>query len=214
MSHVISTTVYEYSELSESAKARARDWYREASAGDEFYAESVIEDAAHVADILGIDLRQTCKTLVDGSHRYDPTIHYSGFSSQGDGACFVGKYSYKKGASKAIRAYAPKDVALHRIADELQATQKRHFYKLWAKCSHNGRYYHSGCMAVEVWHDDDQYRDIGAAEDEITRSMQDFADWIYRQLEQEYEYSMSYDVVAENIEGNEYTFTEDGEREG
>jgi len=35
--------------------------------------------------------------------------------------------------------------------------------------------------------------------------------WIYRQLKTEYEYSVSDEVVAENIIANGYEFTEDGE---
>lgn len=205
---VIEKTVYKYSELSESAQEKARAWYRDASAGDNYFAESVFEDAANVADILGIDLRQTRKTKMDGSHSYEPTIYFSGFSSQGDGACFVGSYKYKKGAGKALRQYAPTDVELHRIADELQATQKRYFYSLEAKCSHRGHYYHSGYMDVEAYDKRDEYRDCPA--DEITDSLRSFADWIYRQLENGYEYQMSDEQVTDAIEANEYEFSKDG----
>ena len=183
----IQKTVFLYSELSKSAQEKAREWYRSTSAWDNFYADCVFDDAAIIADILGIDLRQTRKTKMDGSHSYEPTIYYSGFWSQGDGACFKGEYRYKPGASKAIRAYAPEDKTLHRIADALQSTQKKHFYKLWANCAQSGHYYHSGCMSVDVWHDDDEYRAIGDSEDDIRQLMRDFADWIYKQLESAYE---------------------------
>ena len=206
----IQKTVFMFDELSTGAKEKAREWYRESSAGDDFFAESVYDDAAEMADILGIDLRQTRKTKMDGSHTYEPTIYYSGFWSQGDGACFVGKYSYKKGASKEIRKSAPKDKELHRIADGLQSAQKKHFYKLWANCKQSGHYYHSGCMSVDVWHDDDKYRDIGDAEDDIRQLMRDFADWIYKQLENEYEFDNSDDAVTENIRANEYEFDING----
>src|SRR3546814_2772659 len=49
--------------------------------------------------------------------------------NQGDGACFEGNYSYARGASAAIRRYAPKDVELQRIADALGAIQRRNFYQ-------------------------------------------------------------------------------------
>ncbi len=38
--------------------------------------------------------------------------------------------------------------------------------------------------------------------------------WIYRQLEKEYEYQNSDECVDENILCNSYTFTEDGKRFG
>lgn len=216
MARTIETTVYQYDELSEAAQEKAREWYRTAaSIGDDFFSECVIEDAACVAEILGIDIRQTRKTLLGGGHRYEPTVYFSGFWSQGDGACFDGRYSYKKGASKAIREYCP-DKELHRIADALQAAQKKNFYKLWATCKHSGHYYHSGCMAVDVGHDDDspcyRSREIGISEDDIRQLMRDFADWIYKQLENEWEYQNSDEQVTESIRANEYEFTENGER--
>ena len=128
-------------------------------------------------------------------------------------ACFEGTYHYKPGALKAIKAEAPQDEELQRIARELQAVQARHFYKLTASMSHSGHYSHSGCMDVSVEHSEDPYRDIGDAEDDIRQLMRDFADWIYAQLEKEYNYQTSDEVVEEAILANEYTFDEDGNRE-
>lgn len=204
-------TLYKFEELSDTAKEKARDWYREGNTTDEFWSESVKEDAACMADILGIDLNQTRKTLMGGGHRYAPTIYWSGFCSQGDGACFEGKYAYKKGAVKAIKSESPTDVKLHQIAQDLQDAQRKAFYKLEASTKHSGHYYHSGCMAVEIYHVDDQYRDVGDAEETIKQALRDFADWIYRQLETEYEYQNSDETVDENITLNEYEFTEQGE---
>ena len=67
-------------------------------------------------------------------------------------------------------------------------------------------------MECEVYDNRDQYRDIGAAESDITQLMRDFADWIYRQLEAEYEYQNSDEQVIESIRCNEYEFDEQGER--
>lgn len=209
---VIEKTVFQFDELSEAAKQKALEWYRQASQGDNYYQESVYEDAAAIGDILGIDLNQKRVPLMNGSHRYDPCIYYSGFWSQGDGACFEGQYSYKKGALKAIRAYAPKDAELHRIAKGLQDVQKRHFYSLVASCKHRGRYYHSGCMNVDVSDNRGSYRDIGDAEAAITQLMRDFADWIYKQLENAYEWENADEQVVENIRANEYEFDENGNR--
>ena len=128
------------------------------------------------------------------------------------GTCFEGTYRYAKGATKKIRGYAPQDKELHRIADELQAVQRKHFYHLTASMNHSGHYYHSGCMSVDVEHSEDRYRDISDAEDEIKQLMRDFADWIYESLSDEYEYQTSDSAVEEAIRANEYEFDEDGER--
>ena len=127
-------------------------------------------------------------------------------------AYFEGTYRYAKGATKKIREYAPQDKELHRIADELQSVQRKHFYHLIASMNHRWHYCHSGCMSVEVEHNEDRYRDIGDAEDEITQLMRDFAYWIYAALESEYDYQTSDEAVEEAIRANEYEFDENGDR--
>ena len=209
---VVETNVFQYDELDDRAKERAREWYSRHVFEDSCDWEFVYEDAAEVADILGIDLRQRRVQLMGGGHRYEPSIYFSGFWSQGDGACFEGTYRYAKGATKKIREYAPQDKELHRIADELQAVQRKHFYHLIASMNHTGHYCHSGCMSVEVEHNEDRYRDIGDAEDDIRQLMRDFADWIYDRLESEYDYQTSDEAVEEAIRANEYEFDEEGER--
>lgn len=205
------TTVYAYNELSDDAKERARQWYRDASAGDEFFAECVLDDAAEIADIMGIDLRQTRKTLADGKHRYDPSISYSGFSSQGDGASFKGYYSYKKGACKALKAYAPKDVELQRICKALQDAQRKVFYSATCNIFQRGNYSHSGTMQIELECKDNVSSELfDETEEEILQALRDFADWIYKQLESQYDYENSDSAVVESIEANEYEFNEDG----
>jgi hypothetical protein len=203
----IETTVFKFDELSDSAKEAARDWYRQSDADDNFFAECVYDDAADVAELFGLDIR----TRRTKSGTYTANIYYSGFSSQGDGACFEGHYKYKPGGLKAVKEYAPNDTELHAIVARLQAIQARHFYKLVASTEHRGHYYHSGCMSVDVVHADDQYRDIGTAEDDIRDEMRAFADWIYDRLENEYDYMQADEQVDESIRANEYEFTADGE---
>ena len=206
----IEKTVFTFDELSDSAKENARQWWRDAENFDSYWHESVFDDAAERADILGIDLHQTRVNLAGGGYRYNPTIYFSGFSSQGDSACFEGSYTYQKGAVKAMSQYAPNDKELQRIATALQALQKHHFYSLTANCRHSGHYYHAYCMSVDVGYSRDDSRDISDAESELTELLRDFANWIYRQLEAEYEYQMSDEVVDENIRMNEYEFDENG----
>ena len=197
--------LFKYEELDDTAKDKAKDWYRQFVFADSCDWEFVFEGAVQAANILGIDIDHR-----RGSR--EPAIYFSGFWSQGDGACFEGSYRYAKGATKKIREYAPQDTELHRIADELQDIQRRNFYKLYASIEHRGRYYHSSCTSVSVEHKADPYRDIGDTEDDITQLMRDFADWIYGQLEKEYEDQCSDNVVEESIIANEYEFYGDGRR--
>ena len=79
------------------------------------------EDFERVCEILGIRLKTTPVRLMGGGTRQKPSIWFSGFWSQGDGASFEGYWSHSKGAAARIRDYAPMDATLHGIADRLQA---------------------------------------------------------------------------------------------
>lgn len=193
-----------YSELSEQAKQKAIDEFARRAFTDAHDWEYVFTNAVEIGKLLGIEIDTR-------RHSTEPVIYFSGFSSQDDGACFEGSYRYKKGALQAVKAHAPHDTELLRIAKALQDVQRKHFYALVASMSHRGHYYHSGCMSVSVEDSRDSYRDIGDAEDDITQLMREFADWIYRQLENEYEYQTSREAIEENIDANEYEFDEDGD---
>lgn len=201
---------YRFEELDDTAKEHARAWWRECENQD-FDTDYVIEDAQRMGAIMGIILDVRPVKLMNGSSRLDPIVYWSGFSSQGDGACFEGRYHYVKGAAKAIRKEAPTDKRLHSIADQLQSAQRGAFYRLEAKCQHRGHYYHSGCMQVDVWDRENEYS-TNVDESAVTEALREFADWIYRQLEAEYEYRMSDENVDESIIANQYDFTKDGRR--
>jgi hypothetical protein len=213
------TTVYTFAELSDRAKEKARDAYREGNLDYDWW-DGVYTDAIDMAALIGIEI---------GTRRggKQPAIFFSGFSSQGDGACFEGSYRYRKGALKALQSAAPaghKDEAtglwveqeankeLHDIARVLQQVQRPFLYKLEATVKQSGHYQHSGCTHIEVTHAESMYRDIGDAEDGIKQALRDFMDWIYRRLEAEYDSLNSDEAVEESIEANECEFLESGTR--
>jgi hypothetical protein len=217
--HVVETKVYQFSELDESAKDRAREWYREGVCTDSDWYEFVYEAATTAATLLGIEIGTKSHKTMGGSTGYSPRIWFSGFASQGDGASWEGEYQYKRGSCAAVRAEFPQDTELHGIADRLYRVQRRNFYSLSAHVSQSGRYQHSGSMAITVSrHDDDFYtsyeRDTDSDGYEVVQVLREFADWIYSSLESEYEYQNSNESVDESIEANEYTFTESGKRFG
>ncbi len=212
MPRTIEKTVYKFQELSDSAKENARDWWRRCE--NEYSSINPDwEDKETVANILGIEFKQRPVKLMGGGTRHEPVIHYSGFYSQGDGASFEGAYSYAKDSAKKIRAYAGTDVELHRIADELQKVQRKEFYCVEARVSRGSGsnfYSHSGTMSVDVQLANGDDCHVEGTSDEISQLMRDFADWIYRQLESEYEFTMSDENVDESIKCNGYEFDEDG----
>lgn len=177
------TEVFQFNELSDKAKEKARDWFK---AGDTFDHDFIFEDAKEVGKILGIDITK---------------IYFSGFSSQGDGACFTGKYSHAEDAVSKIKEYAPLDTKLHDIAILLDLCNGVN-----AEIQHSDRYYHSNTMTFCF---DGLPRD---EESIIKDALKSFADWIYSQLNKEYDWTQTNEYVDDCIVANEYEFTKDGAR--
>ena len=214
MPRIIETTVYTIDELSDAAKENARVWYRHQGLHDEWY-DFVYEDFETICGIIGVTLATTPVRLYGGGTRDKPQIYWSGFWNQGDGASFAGHYSYAKGAAKGIRAHAPQDKELHRIADELQAVQRRNFHQLHAAIRQQGRYCHEYSMAIEVERDSPTWQPMtDGAEDTVIEALRDLARWLYRQLRSEYERQTSDEAVDEIVAVNEWTFTAEGWRFG
>ena len=214
MPRIIETTVYGIDELSDVAKEAARCWYRRHGLHDEWY-DSVLEDLGRICEILGVTLATGAVPLYGGGMREKPKVWFTGFGSQGDGACFEGWWRHARGSGKAIRAYAPQDEVLHRIADVLRDAAKRNFYQLNAIILHRGRYCHEYCMAIEVERDSPTWQPpTNDAEDAVIEALRDLARWLYRQLECEYEHQTSDETVDEALAVNELTFTADGRRFG
>lgn len=209
MVRIVETPVYTFDELSDDAKERARDWYREGIESEEL---TDYDDWETIAEILGVEFKRHDVQLMGGGTRSDPCIYWSGFSSQGDGASFEGRYSYAVTAPDKIRDHAPEDATLHHIADALETVQEQHGYRLAARITQSGNYSHSGTMRVDVYDSDDESRDIGDAEAAITRELRRFADWIYQQLDAQNDYLTSDEQVDESILANGYEFTADGSR--
>ena len=211
MPQVVEITVYTINELSDAAKEKARAWYRESCLHYDWY-DFVYEDFGTICGILGVTLRTSPVPLYGGGTRDKPHLYFRGFASQGDGASFEGAYSHARGAAKAIRAHAPKDDELHRIADTLQAVQRRNFHQLHARIRQSGRYYHEYTMSIEVERDSPTWQPpTDDAEDTITEAMRDLARWLYRQLRAEYEHLTSDAAIDETLAANESTFTAAGE---
>lgn len=209
MPHIetIERTVYSFDELSDRAKERARDKYRE-RALDHGWWEYVYEDADTVAKLMGIEIGQKPVKLMGGKTRYDPAIYFSGFSSQGDGASFEGMYYFKAGAVKAVKTHAPKDAKLHQIAQDITDAQKANGFKLQASIMQRGRYHH---LSIEV-EKDAQAPIAPDTEDALIQALRDFADWIYRQLEAEHNYQLSAEAIDEYLGDANQQYDENGNR--
>lgn len=142
--------------------------------------DAVYEDAKHMGALMGIEVLD---------------IEFSGFWHQGDGCSFYGMYRYAPDAVSAIKSEAPEDKELHALAERLTLLQveSRLLGEETFSCriGQTGRYW---TMYIDFsW---DLEVDL---EDEFLKVFKDFASWIYKSLENEYEYLTSDEQVIEAL---------------
>lgn len=192
-------SVYTLAELSAEARKRAIEDHR-TFLGQEWDGDTVIEDAKLVLAFAGFTIDR---------------IYYSGFWSQGDGACFTGSWSAANVDPAAMRANCPVDTVLHDIADRMAAIAARLPFASFT-VKHSGRHSHEYCTEFEIQLFEDgeipEGREAQADIDEkaLIETARDAMRWIYRQLEKDYEWDTAEPQAIESIEANEYEFTEDG----
>jgi hypothetical protein len=217
------TKVYQYSELSDKAKERAREWLRTAGAHRDGWSDYMTEDFHETLKALGFDVDR-----VYG-------VQWSGFWSQGDGASFSGTWRASDCDPVALLEDRPatvlpaflnapgaqpepskENVELHRIAGELLECKKAGMSHACIDASRRGFYM---SLNGTGWDDQpdtataDEWADhCTVTEARFIEASRDLARAFYKALEAEYDYQNSDEQIAENIEANGYEFTEDGER--
>jgi hypothetical protein len=199
------TGSYTFAQLSDKAKENARNENRDWNV-DEGWWDYTYEDAVRMGAMLGIEIgtRQR-KTTVDID------INFQGFCSQGDHASFAGSYRCRPDAVKLIEAEC-NDEELIRIAKALttlQVTAKMLYDdQIEAKITHHrGRGVNVEVMAIDEPAGSVNKRpgsfggtDVTEEEDKEVRTlMDDFATWIYDQLEATYDHLTSDEAVEEAL---------------
>lgn len=213
------TIVYKFSELSDKAKEYARNKWREHQCDDQWWYESTFDEAVEQAALMGITIDKRNWTNSCGFKGSSPCIFFSGFSSQGDGACFEGSwYASDVKADKVAEDWGDSEPtrAIKRIAAVFGEIAKD-YPEASFKVKHSGRYSHEHCTDFTVSLGDtlDNLEDItqekyDAVEKTLIDAARDFMRWIYRQINAEYDYQMSDEAIDESIQCNEVEFTEDG----
>lgn len=201
-------TLYEFDELSDTAKDRAREWFRGCKNANDY--DGVRDDVVAVLELLGVTLKTHAVRLMNGTTRYEPNVWWQVGYMQSDGACFEGTYAYRRGAHRLVREHAPEDARLHAIADALLNVQRKYRYQVTATiCSGHQSFFPD----VDVSGPGGESSYESAFRGEVAECVRDLCAWMYQQFRQEDEYQSADEQVDENIRANEYTFTVDGERE-
>jgi len=208
-----------FSALSESAKAHAREKWRNDYCFDEWEYTPTLDDCGEVAALIGINIdwleRQSRNRRGKKTRMLD--IRFSGFWSQGDGACFAGRYKFKPDAAQAVIShFGSSDGGKEplRIANELATLHVTRMLlnlePLQGQITTFGSYSNSSTMRYEATSYVDEDHEIDNDHDrEVLTLMRDFADWVYDRLEEQYEYATSDEVVDERLQ--EEMFDEDGD---
>lgn len=202
MPEVITTLAYTFDELNDEAKEKARDKHRDWYTQDDWW-DYTYENANRMGAAMGF---------------FNMEIQFSGFCSQDDGASFSANYVNTAGAVDAIKSMC-NDMGLLRIAKEITALQIAtklqigYFFDKDVIVQRLGNSVHSGCMVTGF--DDNEYPDeIQTAMRETDLEFQNltrsFADWIYNQLEAEYNYLASDEHLNEVLPESHLRFDEDG----
>lgn len=178
--------IYSFDELPDEAKEYAIENMRTSESYLSYdWWDIIYEDATTIARLMGWDIGK---------------IYFSGFWSQGDGACFEGSLEYKIGSYKNVTEYAPNDETIAFIAKKWQELQRKHFYALHATINQCGHYYHERSMSCDVEDtriDNYWYNVPYESEKEILELCAEFAQWIYKNLEKHYDYLMSDEGIAD-----------------
>lgn len=178
MARTVRTKVYKFNELGDKAQQKAIEWYRETGFDYEWHELNI--------ESWEDDLRER------GFMK--PKIYFSGFSSQGDGACFTCEY----------------------IDFKLFLEGKYNKYKeadLNAYITHNSHYYYATSTTVILSEGGDlEDNDHDEIEQAIKDERERLGNEIYKSLEDEWDYLNTNAQIAETIQNNEYEFTQDGRR--
>ena len=106
----MTVTVYSFAELSDDAKDRALNEFRDINVEFNWWEGSYYTIRA-AGKLIGLDI---------GDIHFDTYLY----------CIFDADYEYARGAAKAIQAEFPRATDLHDVARKLQDLQKRHFYSL------------------------------------------------------------------------------------
>lgn len=209
--------IYQFSELSEEAKQKAIEAYRENNLDYDWY-DSVYQDFKMLCDTLYIDIAEKRKN--------DLAIYFRLSYSQGDGSSFDSDIDVLKFISavnsESWREHCPKDEYLPnclrkikipaRILNQIEngnidlsvgtETSSRDNFKV--SYSYNLYNYNTPVPLVEAVIED--------VLTDVEHNLTCLNGWLFDALTKECEWLQSDEQIIESIEANELEFTEDGER--
>jgi hypothetical protein len=201
----IQKTVYNFNELSDEAKEKAINSFRNDPIDFEFEADSVMDNWKERLQEIGFE---------------DAEIQYSGFYHQGDGASFVSDIDIHKVFNAMVQCdkiNREKVLLYNKVLymDELKIVELLYMvYRI------DSRYCHENTVAVDSDSEfylnecPDAYDYFDKIFEQLRDDIQDYVhelcQEIFFDLRRSYEYIQSDEYISETICINEYEFYEDG----
>lgn len=185
--------LFDFSELSESAKAKVLQEQRDINTDYDWYKWS-LEDWERDLESMGFD---------------DVNISFSGFWSQGDGASFTS-------GSIDIEKFLTAQKAKGRFKAILKAIKanKAEFITSIDRIDHHYSHEYTVRAYVEYNSLEDKFTpnqdQANELESFLTDTVRTLSRKIYRELEKEHEHLTTDAAIIDTIEANEYTFTASG----
>jgi hypothetical protein len=214
------STTYTYQQLTDEAKEKVKQWWCEHGIWDDWY-DDTYERFKEEGYALGF--------VID-------KMSFTGFYSQGDGACWEGQIDVATWLKTHTEDSIARDAWCALIAEDFC---NKHF-----SIHFRGHYSHSNTMTCVGWdwvdaHGEEDYlyltkpsifqgmhykelhnlirstdfpyTDPNDIEQAGFESAKDYADELYKQLREEYEYLTSEESLIESCEANDWQFNEEGE---
>lgn len=182
--------VYTYAELPKEAKEKALKNYHDINTEYDEWSECSTSYWAEKLAKLGYN---------------DAKVLFSGFWSQGDGACFTATVDL------------PQWLKAHKLTKKY-AYLLKHCYNATYTIKHTGHYSHSLSTSVDyelnygsdAFDEDKAHKLAGEVCTLIEAEREKLGDQIYKDLESDYNDLSSDDAIVATFEANDYVFTLDG----
>lgn len=221
------STTYTYQQLTDEAKEKVKQWWYEHGLWDEWY-DDTYERFKEEGYALGFNIGR---------------INFSGFYSQGDGACWSGQIDIVAW----LRSHCEDCIALEAWYQLIQEGWTEKHIPIGFGSNH---YSHSGTMSCSYWDgmigdpdsikdlepehqlmqqesifkgmnaldllniitsSDFEFKSMSDIAEAVEESARDYADELYKQLREEYEYLTSEKNLIESCEANDWQFNNEGE---
>ena len=199
--------VYKYNELNKEQQQKVLENLYSINVECDWWSDFVIEDETEKLNKYGFE---------------DIKIYFSGFWSQGDGACFIGSLD-----NDGLLKFLTETKELTKYKTLVKAIRDNTIY-VNIKITHNFRYYH------EYSTDINDYTEMQDNSELTGNLLKEYTEWyksfdrkgshnesigwyydtcrdIYNRLKKAYEYQTSEEAIIETIKANDYDFTEDGQ---